>query len=182
MEPVASLIDTSWPDREFDLEYCRVASKLGVTVVPSVAWRKLGDVLTELGIPVYSLAAVDKYLRSKAAEVQQKNNGRGYTHYVWRPLRESDVDRAEYGSYKSQFASSPYGMRYNPQYHPYDKAVPLPVLLTAERIEERLPGEVSFFVSDIVSYPDPFLAVQLKADRQKTMFVVERWDEPSFRG
>lgn len=29
---------------------------------------------------------------------------------------------------------------------------------------------------------DPFLAVRLKSDPQRTMFVIERWDQPDFRG
>jgi hypothetical protein len=185
MPLVATPLDMSWPDKELELEYSRVAQKLGVNVLPRIDWRRLGDALAELMIPVYDLKAVNKYLMDKAAEAVKANGDRGWAQWFWIPMRESDVDQVRLESIRAagqQNLGYHWNMGYDPTLVPYLKPIPLPVLLTAERIEERLPGEVSFFVSDIVSYPDPFLGVQLKADRDKTIFVVERWDEPGFRG
>lgn len=64
----------------------------------------------------------------------------------------------------------------------YIKPIPLPVLLTAQKIREVTPS-ATFYVSDeihehdIEPVRDPFLAVQIGAD----FFIVERWDEPGFR-
>jgi hypothetical protein len=39
---------------------------------------------------------------------------------------------------------------------------------------------VSFFIAAPARHPDPFLAVASWED--KSVFVIERWDEPGFRG
>ena len=63
---------------------------------------------------------------------------------------------------------------------PYRAAVPLPVLLTVEKIQKAVP-EVFFYVSApkvMAGDPDPFLMV---TGRGVGVCVVERWDEPGFR-
>lgn len=69
----------------------------------------------------------------------------------------------------------------------YDQPIPYPVLLTVEKIEKRFEtnDELVFMVSDLTSETvrpldaDPFLAVYAGDSR---LFIVERWDEPSFCG
>lgn len=61
----------------------------------------------------------------------------------------------------------------------YHEPIPFPVLLTAAKIHDALGTDVELFVSQIKSYPDPFLAVRARGDKE--YFVVERWDEPTFR-
>lgn len=85
----------------------------------------------------------------------------------------------------------------------YNKAVPLAVLLTIDKIEEAMKSAVekpAFFISDYEARrPDPFLLVTvpslglsqysepdgtgtfLRARPEPSCFVIERWDEPSFR-
>lgn len=82
----------------------------------------------------------------------------------WHPLRKQDKKAIDNGS---------------PVYkHP----VPMPVLMTIEKICDRMP-DAAFFVTDYeVKDPDPFLLVTHKELGIEGGYVIERWDEPSFRG
>lgn len=60
----------------------------------------------------------------------------------------------------------------------YRKPIPIPVLMRMAEIREQF-SECRFWVTDIVKVdkPDPFLMVTLGSER----FIIERWNEPSFR-
>lgn len=197
MELVTAPVDLRLGDLEMETEYNRVANKLGVLARPRSDWRRLATALDELMIPVYDFDKVKAFLVKKAAEVAKQEAAaavNGSAAWGWFPLNapapvvidEGPHERALRELYASMntFGSSSPPRLVNGAFRTaaYTKRVPLPVLLTAEQIEDKLPGEVSFFVSDIERYPDPFLGVCLKSDPEKKMFVVERWDEPGFRG
>jgi hypothetical protein len=89
----------------------------------------------------------------------------------WRPLRAQDQTAGHTNSKNGtiQRGAAPYG-----------KPIPYPVLLTVKAIRDEFPT-AKFFVSDEMHaerIPDPFLMVEIGGER----FIVERWDEPSFRG
>lgn len=194
MELVTAPVDLRLGDLELETEYNRVAKKLGVLARPRSDWRRLATALDELMIPVYNFDKVKAFLVKKAAEVAKQEAAaavNGSAAWGWFPLNAPapvvvDAEahlRALRELHDSMFGGSAPRLA-NGAFRTtaYTKRVPLPVLLTAEQIEDKLPGEVSFFVSDIERYPDPFLGVCLKSDPEKKMFVVERWDEPGFRG
>jgi hypothetical protein len=65
----------------------------------------------------------------------------------------------------------------------YDKPVPIPVLLRAKDIRQTFP-QSEFFISDEIkesdmpAIRDPFLGVRVAGE----FWIVDKWDEPSFRG
>ncbi len=191
---IATKVDLKLGDLELETEYNRVAEKLGVVKRPRSDWRRLAHALDELMIPVYDFHKVTEFLEKKAAEVakqEAKAAVNGSAAWGWFPLNTGPVQPSSASfSAIEEYNRALRSMGLPPERQPngsfrsstYNKRVPLPVLLTAEKIEDKLPGEVSFFVSDIERYPDPFLGVCLKSDPEKRMFVVERWDEPGFRG
>jgi hypothetical protein len=60
----------------------------------------------------------------------------------------------------------------------YNKFIPLPVMFTMEKIEQRI-HDVEFYVTDIREFRDPYLGVTVPGS--DTILVIERWDEPTFR-
>jgi hypothetical protein len=63
----------------------------------------------------------------------------------------------------------------------YRKPIPVPVLMAMATIREAYP-EVLFEITDIYYRPkgDPFLRCSI--DGGSDWIIIERWDEPSFRG
>lgn len=120
-------------------------------------------------ISIYDYRRVAAYLLSKTPSGKD---------WRWLPLREQDKGKGW------ELGTSYYNERwvYNGEIDSriYAHAVPYPVLLTARKIAKEFGDKVAFYVSDYVSpNPDPFLAVKtLNSD----MFVIEKWDEPGFRG
>ena len=156
-------------------EYQRVAAKVGFAPrgLESEALRRF---LCDAGIRVYPYQVVQKYLNDKYG-VSSETSG---AKWVWKPLRGADQVKHDVG-YHQYIRRSLNGAVAREQ-PPYAKPVPLPVLLTVERITERFP-EALFFVSDQYSappIPDPFLCVVYGEDPEPV--VIERWDEPKFRG
>ncbi len=152
-------------DVEFSAEYERVAAKVGVLRRPiQTTSAKLIEVLKEEGIDVYPLAKVEKYLDSK-----------GY--WYWFPLNHNTVRVDEFNRETAHDHVTIFG---GVKRQVFNQPIPLPVLLTTERILDRLGDQVSFWVA--ATGKDPFLAVTLNSDESNKLFVIERWDEPSFRG
>lgn len=150
-------------------EYIRLTAKHGVFRAVAAKAPTLLGALKEEGLSLYDLANVERYL--------DKKEGRNY--WTWYPLRDKDVEwrhavkRVTRGSYSSS------GQVSNTW---YQQPIPLPVLLTVDRLVERLGDEPRFYVAAIASPPDPFLAVTSTRDEKHTLYVIERWDEPGFRG
>lgn len=163
------------------LQHQRLAEKHGLlTVRAPGATNTLIEVLKEEGIRVYDTRSVEAYLDRKA-------HGRGPTlrlkTWNWFPLRPRDREALtardnRRREKRSRFQWTESMGTFAPDI--YWEILPLPVLMTVDRIVERLGDEVSFYVAAIVDVPDPFLAVRMKADPD-TLLVIERWDEPGFR-
>ena len=154
-------------------EYVEKAKSLGV-VNGSLKREMVLAFLKENGICVYPLDKVVAYLDKMFGYPCKCEPNCGHcldcTTWGWRPLREADADKltSTHGQANGQIMKGVY--------HP---PVPLPVLLTVEKVAEAVPG-IHFYVSDATrpSDRDPFLAV---AANGMGMLVIERWDEPSFR-
>lgn len=148
-----SLIEGSAPDAD----YFELAKKLGVPT-------NLQGVIQHLNLRVYNTQHVVQYLDEAFRSVAETH---GWEHgWVWRPLRKKDAVTSR---------------SFNESADPYTKAVPYAVLKTVEAIQEHCPT-AKFFVSDErrrSDEKDPFLMVT--ADEGRTLFIVERWDEPKFR-
>lgn len=139
-------------------EYMSVAKAVGFEC-PQMLQAELEAFLAE-HFHVYDPDKVTSYMNALCMREFDVNGNR--VRWDWRPLRQQDMDE-----------SSPWS-------GPYDKFVPYPVLLTVKRIDEAFGDRVQFYVTDYVSpKPDPFLAVSA---RGLPYYVIERWDEPTFRG
>lgn len=155
-------------DDAFAETYRGVATELGLNTAPMDAERFKGWI-TERGLRVYDRADVQEYLHCKY-QVPVGN----ITHDVkwgWRPLRAADRLKAPRPETNGSVQRST---------KPYAKAIPYPVLLTIRDIHQAFP-DARFFVSDefyAERIPDPFLMVEIGHEQ----FIVERWDEQSFRG
>lgn len=166
-QPKAKLLETQTVIEPPTEEYRALAAKIGLRVL--TAKQSLRQVLHDETIPVYDLRRVESYMR----RVTPRGKDWG-----WRACREHDVlSRMHYGSSNGSFIAGIYA-------HP----LPFPVLHTIERVSAACP-EALFFVSDYEAVrPDPFLMVtmypvdhRLWEATPETCFVIERWDEPSFR-
>lgn len=153
-------------------EYQRVATKVGFAP-RGLKSNELRQYLRDAGIRVYPMDAVQKYLNGKYGEA----DGQRGAKWVWKPLRSAD-GLSIHGAWQSGHLVNGAVAR---EQAPYGKPVPLPVLLTVERIADKFPDAL-FFVSDEYDAPpigDPFLAVVYGEDSEPV--IVERWDEPVFR-
>lgn len=169
-EPITT--DDIRDDAEY-IQHAALARKLGVAIAaPSISTSKVLRVaLSAECLPVYNLRAVEKYMDDLSVKRR--------TMWHWYPLRNADrehvtrdeQDREREGGFTS------YSGRVTRDR--YSQAVPLPVLMTVDRLLERLGHSVSFFVAAL-GVGDPFLAVRLNSAPDQ-MFVIERWDEPGFR-
>lgn len=150
-------------------EHHRLASKLGVASMVSLKVPSVLPVLKEEGCRLYNTSAVERWMDKK-----------GY--WKWYGLRAVDathafkIHRVTAHGYPTLYGAG--GQRWQV----YDKIVPAEVLLTVERIADRLSAEALFFVAAVDDHPDPFLAVMSAHDEKNTLYVIERWDEPGFRG
>ena len=138
-------------------EYLRVATAIGLADTPSLQYERLQGVLKEENIAYFDGKHVRKFLDHKL--------GKG--NWVWAPLRQCDLEARKGWSDGSgiAFGSSIYSDR-----------LPLPVLLTIQKIQAGCP-DANFYVSSDQTDDDPFLYV-CAGPRG---YVVERWDEPDFR-
>jgi hypothetical protein len=172
-------------DASLELDaYQDVASELGFQPTVLVEERFRAFLATK-GFPVYDYAEVAAYLTDQYGppvprEVKPTDwdQRRFSATWGWRPLRQADASRGA--------GINIWGFQHNGVVMigsaPYHKAVPLPVLLTARDIVREFP-DAQFFVSDEIRPQDiplldPFLMVTVAGKS----FIVERWDEPSFRG
>lgn len=152
-------------------EYLALAERLGMGDAPAIVQQKLLNALIAEGVSRYSFSSVHEYLLGMAKKA-------GAIGVVWKPLRKkdglvwagSDEWGWNHGSARIKVVNTVY-----------DKAVPMPVLMTVENIEKRLGSDVTaygFLVSDFaVENGDPFLMLSSR----RGCWIIERWDEPSYR-
>lgn len=184
-EPVAVLVslDSSFTADECQ-EYARVAKQIGFTNIPFLE-QKLLHFLATNGICVFPYEKVEAFLDSKfgKAQIETDQEGTRYTFtrnrtWGWRPLRQCDVVEAAH-FFNPGVGRNGEALNQDGWYR--RNKVPLPVLLTVEKISQEF-SEVSFYVSDQVTAADyrqdPFLMI--RANGIEPM-VIERWNEPSFR-
>ena len=129
--------------------------------------QQIGEVelklwLKEECIQVFNTQKVFDYLQHKAGDDKWSFQG----------LRPCDTERSlhAYGTWPPRSGHVLKQTLYS--------AVPLPVLMTVQKVIERFGNRANFWVTKIGD-PDPFLAVTV--DNCAIVFI-ERWDEPSYRG
>lgn len=167
-------------------EYKQLAAKLGIGVATRPT-STLEDILREEMIQVYPMKAVHRYM-DRITPIGKI--------WAWKACRNLDAARC-----RGHLTIHNHNNNGSFREGLYDKPIPFPALLTMDRIEEaaKIAGIApAFFVSDYVArVPDPFLMVTIPAaggsqvtethgrlwvaNPEPACFVVERWDEPSFR-
>lgn len=171
--PVATTVPT---EDEFSVtEYQKLAERAGFVAGARLARReRFKRFMAENGVTVYSTPKVAEYLHAVCP--------RGH-RVVWLSVNEDDgqvIGMNITGEiWLSHVGGDTRGI--------YEKPLPIPVLHTMCKFTES-GGEfkdVTFYASDFTDVPkgDPFLAV-LMGDEVSAgeFFVIERWDEPGFRG
>lgn len=161
-------IEAPSPSTEIPDGYKDLAKELGVS--PSVLLNmEVRDVLLDCGLSTYGPSKVFKYMDALVAKERITRKDKTLT-WAWKPLREVDKYPTDTWSWdRIRFSMTTY-----------NHEVPYPVLLTVKKLVDRFGERAKFFVSDYESaVPDPFLLVVVD---MKSCHIVERWDEPSFRG
>jgi len=169
------------PDPELEA-HAALAKKLGVAVRPKLSAMRLQDILAEEGMTCYDKKAVHAYMDSRAG--QAPNTSWFWFHALERHVKQDvllEVFHSSHREYLRQIQGSILGSVYR-------DAIPLPVLLTIDKLMTRLGDEVvpviaaTFDLGKLRPAPaDPFLAVLMRGE-PTPMFIIERWDEPGFRG
>lgn len=174
VEPVAEVkepvpVPQSGPSRKPGIsseemqEYMRVSTEVGIDCCTDLTREKLLACFREENIHVFNMKQVVAYLDDNLGEDWQ-----------WRGLRTVDAAHMPGGSWSHEVGKRKIFFAGDV----YRGAVPLPVLLTVQKIQKAVP-EVFFYVSARKNEDgDPFLAV---TNRWLGCYVVERWDEPNFR-
>lgn len=168
--PVALVATTNEP---MLAEYAETAKELGFAPAALVEAR-LRAFLREQGVRVYGTEDVGDYLGAMFPDEKRWPYDLGWQ---WHPLRQRDLDltlrlRVERDGYWRDRVSG----------RVYQQAVPLPVLYTIQSIEAKFPDAgLGFYVSGKAepASDDPFLMVMRLG---MAPLVIERWDEPGFRG
>jgi len=161
--PVVTASMKSSLSEEERTEYARVCAEIGYTCGDLIR-EKLKAFLHDEGIHIYNHKQVVAYLD------EQLGND-----WEWRGLRQADVD--ELGA-SGNWHTTGEPRHVNFAVRPYRGAIPLPVLLTIQKIQKAVP-EVFFYISSPKNNDGaPFLMVTTRSMGQ---YVIERWDEPSFR-
>jgi hypothetical protein len=164
---------------KLEKEYRRISNKLGTAFAETLHTADLAKYLAENSIDVYPIDKVKAYLEKKMADLPKTRSYDGWgerrtTRWTWNwmALREQDILKSS-GNFSKLYSNT-------------NKPVPVEVLMTVEKIVDDLgPTHVHFYVSEFVKAArptprvvDPFLAV---CSSTAKLFVIERWDEPSFR-
>lgn len=149
--PKGELLVVDESEQKLIDEYEETARRIGYEP-NGLMEKRLKLFLAENKIPIYDFQHVSRYM-DQVAEAQGKRWG-------WVPMRSKDLNC------HSRAINS----------RVYKEIIPIEVLKTVETILSRFP-EAHFFVTLIVSYPDPFIAVSI--DNSELM-VFAHWDEPAF--
>jgi hypothetical protein len=175
-EPVPVVLQADVPD---DLEaYIAKAKEAGLSEdSPIFTEVKLVQAIQDNNFSCYDYKTVAEYL----CKVFRRESWGWYplrsidhSKTLWRPATlhaiHNDVNFTKITSH-SGFMQSSF----------YTKPVPLPVLETIATLNKAVGPSLRCYVSDVVQvWADPFLLVMVYGGSR--VFIVERWDEPSFRG
>jgi hypothetical protein len=165
-DPFAKVAIGDEPGIEYSTqEYIRIAEKVGVRLKPATKDTLLAGILNELMIGAIDRSAVERYMDAK----------KGY--WKWFPLRADDQSRHPIVRLTTVNHPTLYGALSDGV---YTDPIPLPVMITIERIVDRCGVDAQFYIGAVDTDPDPFLYVRLRSDPD-VGFVIERWDEPGFR-
>lgn len=135
--------------------------------------RELRACLAQNGIPEYPGAEVHAYLKDLARAANKQ--------YAWVPLRDTDRARfrkqgAVWPHWESEGQRDAFRSYGSVMDATYALLVPSEVLELVQRITYEVPESI-FYVSQIVTVKDPFLAVGVK---DHPMIIIAVWDEPGF--
>lgn len=171
--PTKSAVAVSTLDPGCDEEYRTLARSLGI-YDPAAINAELEAFLAENFIEVYPIESVKAYLDGLCKPSQNWDGIGGYAKWNWYPLRKQDLE----GVGMSNFG---LGKRlYNAE---GKTPVPFPVLETVKTIAERFGDDVRICVTEVERIRDPFAGVGAKTPAGVfKMHVIERWDEPKYRG
>ena len=139
---------------------------VSTSAVSRLADQQLRQILSEQDIPEYPSDQVHDYLTAEAKRVGQI--------YSWVPLTAADNDKSQWPVW--QYAD-PSGHSFGAfAIAVYTKQVPHVVRELAEHVRGYVP-DAKFYISDIRTYPDPFMAVGVKG---RPLVIIAQWDEPGF--
>jgi hypothetical protein len=146
-------------------EFVQLSQQLGINKIP-LRLVELARVVREETMGVYPYEDVVRYLDKQVGKLAGVRSERWRSFYEWRwhPAKE--------------YSSRHYRSASHFDFIIYNKPIPQEVLSTIARIVDRIP-DAEFYVSDVQEFKDPFLGVTVPGS--DTLFVIERWDEPSFR-
>jgi hypothetical protein len=145
-------------------EYIRVSAEIGIDCCTDLTRERLLRCFKEENIHVFNRDQVIEYLDKKLG-----------TDWEWRGLRQMDAKHLA-GWFESKTDTH---RQINFAKEPYRGAVPLPVLMTVQKIQKAVPNDVYFYISAPKENDgDPFLCV---TSRWLGVYIIERWNEPNFR-
>lgn len=161
--PFPSAVSLEEPEISSDEmdEYMGVVKSVGIDCCSAVIEEKLRRCLCDEGISRYDTDQVIEYLDEQLGK-----------NWVWKGLRTVDAKYLKNWHTDGQIRNVQFGSR------PYTGTIPLPVLLTIEKVQKAVP-EVFFYISaPKEDEGDPFLLV---TSRHIGSYIIERWNEPNFR-
>lgn len=172
-KPSATIATAPDFDLQFAEEYNAKAERVGVRQRVNIGNLCLINALRDAGISTYDVAAVEKYMDKKGT-------------WDWRPARSEDWNKFRNKVTLRKTSHEYMALFGGMTMATYNEPIPYPVLDTMSKVIDRvketapqqLQNELFFVVASLNKYPDPFLGVGLGDE----FFVIERWDEPSFRG
>lgn len=195
-EPTSTDVAPTDADTDTLAQHARLSAKLGVhsDSIGKLSTIEFENFLRESGLRVYDEKQVCAYLTSMyGVEKKQSREEWGRRSGVimmggaadiqlptwgWRPARSRDASQTDAG-WGHVALSGPNG-HIQGYVRQYDKPIPIPVLLTMERVADKFP-DVRMYVSDELDprefVRDPFLMVVHLGKR----YIIERWDEPNYR-
>lgn len=145
-------------------DYINLAERCGVKTNP-IGNMKMVDWIREHHHS-YRWDEVYAYMNELAKRESSKHGKK--ISWLWRPLRNQDILGANWAVGNIKISQEVY-----------KRIVPAPVLMTVEKLVTEFGDAVKFYVSDYdLPQPDPFLAAAIYHEWE----VIERWDEPGFRG
>lgn len=157
-------------------QHAALCNKLGIysTAAADISRTEFEQALSEWGLRQYDRKQVAAYLTSQYGPPREGRSGRpAQATWGYRPLMAQDAYNLG-----AQYITANGVVCNGGTVTSYVKPVPLPVLLTVEKIAERFP-KAEFFVSDeltVTEVKDPFLLVR-HAGKD---YIIERWDEPGY--
>lgn len=156
-QPVPATLIVEEPDQE----YIELSKRLGINTIP-LQLVDLARLIRQVCIGIYEYDAVVRYLDGQVERMRKTRFD--HTDWNWHPIKPCH----HFWSGRPDHVSADV----------YNKPIPMPVMLTIAQIESLYPA-ARFYVSDLRDVKDPFLAATV--DGSDTFFVIERWDEPTFR-